>query len=88
MDVLKAHEAAHGRGRTFEHVSAFLTGDAPEHGYTQAATALGKSEGAVRVELHRLRKRFAERLRQEVAATVASSDDVDEELRALLEVLG
>ena len=87
MDVLKAHEASRGRSREFEHLSPFLTGDAPAQGYMQAAAALGKSEGALRVELHRLRKRFATKLRQQVAATVASSDDVDEELRALLEVL-
>jgi RNA polymerase sigma factor (sigma-70 family) len=87
MDALKVQEAARGRRREFEQLSALLIGEAPQYGYRHAAAALGKSEGAVRVELHRLRKRFSTRLRQEVAATVASTGDVDEELRVLLEVL-
>jgi RNA polymerase sigma factor (sigma-70 family) len=87
MDRLKTDERARGRGADFDQLSVLLTDDAPQHGYRHAADALGKSEGAVRVEVHRLRKRFATKLRQEVAATVASSDDVEEELRALLDAL-
>jgi RNA polymerase sigma factor (sigma-70 family) len=87
MEALKAQETERGRSREFEQLSPLLTGDASAQGYRHAAAALGKSEGALRVELHRLRRRFARVLRQEVAATVASSGDVDEELRALLEVL-
>jgi RNA polymerase sigma factor (sigma-70 family) len=87
MEMLQTDEVARGRGRGFDQLSALLTGDASHHGYRHAAEALGKSEGAVRVEVHRLRKRFATKLREEVAATVASSDDVEEELRALLDML-
>ena len=52
------------------------------------AGELGMSEGAVRVALHRLRKEFGTALRATVAQTVASPEDVDDELRYLLAVLG
>jgi RNA polymerase sigma-70 factor (ECF subfamily) len=45
------------------------------------------TEGAVRVALHRLRKRYGELLRTEVAQTVATPAEVDEELRYLLEAV-
>ena len=44
-------------------------------------------EGAVRVAVHRLRQRYGELLRREVAHTLASEQDVDEELRYLFQVL-
>jgi len=52
------------------------------------AGELGMSEGAVRVAMHRLRKEFGAALRATVAQTVASPEDVDDELRYLLAVLG
>jgi RNA polymerase sigma-70 factor (ECF subfamily) len=44
-------------------------------------------EGAVRVAVHRLRQRYGELLRSEVAHTVNTEDEVDEELRYLFQVL-
>jgi DNA-directed RNA polymerase specialized sigma24 family protein len=52
--------------------------------YAVIAAALGKSEGAVKVAAHRLRKRYGELLRAEVADTVDSPDEVEDELRALI----
>jgi RNA polymerase sigma-70 factor (ECF subfamily) len=51
------------------------------------ARALGKSEDATRVALYRLRRRFGAELRAEVAATVGDPDEVESELRFLLDVL-
>lgn len=51
------------------------------------AISLGMTEGAVRVAIHRMRKRFAELLRYEVLQTSASPADADEELKYLIEVL-
>jgi len=51
------------------------------------AIPLGMTEGAVRVTAHRLRERYRELLRLEVANTVAGPNEVDEELRHLIAVL-
>lgn len=53
---------------------------------TAAAVELGISEGAVKVAIHRLRARFRELIRAEVAATVNDATEVGEELRHLVEV--
>ena len=52
-----------------------------------AAVRLGMSEGAVRVALHRLRSRFHELLRREVANTVSTPDEIDNELRYLMNAI-
>jgi RNA polymerase sigma-70 factor (ECF subfamily) len=52
--------------------------------YTPAANALGIDEGAVRVAVHRLRKRYRELLHDEIAQTLSDRSQVDEEMRALL----
>ena len=46
------------------------------------------SEGAVKVAVHRLRQRWGERLRAEIAHTVSSEDEIEDETRALFEALG
>ncbi len=74
-------------GVRFERLKAFLTGDGTRADYTALAPELGTSEGALRVAVHRLRRRFAAVLREEVAHTVASADEVDAEIRFLLETL-
>ena len=63
-----------------------LTGEESES-YATKAAALGMTEGALRVALHRLRQQFSKRLREIVAETVEGSEEVDDELRYLLAVL-
>lgn len=68
-------------------LARFLTdGDAPR--YRDVAAELGMSESAVKVAVHRLRRRFGTLLREEVARTVADPERVDEELRFLLDAVG
>jgi RNA polymerase sigma-70 factor (ECF subfamily) len=55
--------------------------------YAQISKNLEMGEGAVRVAVHRLRQRYGELVREEVAQTVASGEDVDEEVRYLFQVL-
>ena len=62
-------------------------GDGPAGGEAALAREWGVGEGAVRVALHRFRQRFASLLRQEIERTVARSEDVDDELRALMAAL-
>lgn len=81
---LRDEYAAAGNAALFEQLAAHLAGEADARGYAEVAAALGMSEGAVKVAAHRLRRKYRERLRAEVAQTVADPADVDDELRALL----
>lgn len=76
-----------GKGSEFERLKGFLTAGQGEIPYADVARELGQSEGALRVSVHRLRKRFRELFREEVANTVAQAEDVDEEYRHLRAVL-
>jgi RNA polymerase sigma-70 factor (ECF subfamily) len=76
------------RRALFAELKGTLSGELPATGYSDIAMRLGMSEGAVKVAAHRLRARYRDRLRAEVARTVASSDEIDEELRFLLAALG
>ena len=76
-----------GNGRLFEVLKPSLTGSREIQPYAALASALNMSEGAVRVAVHRLRERYRERLKAEVAHTVGCPADVDNELRHLFRVL-
>ncbi len=72
-----------GKGELFDRCRIFLNGGSGETVYSEVARELKMSEGALRVAVHRLRERFRELLRLEVAGTVASELEVDDELIAL-----
>jgi RNA polymerase sigma-70 factor (ECF subfamily) len=76
-----------GKGEIYEALEPTLTGDGTASSYREIAAALGTSEGAVKVAAHRLRRRFGEVLRREIADTVEAPSDVEDELRGLLEAL-
>jgi RNA polymerase sigma factor (sigma-70 family) len=84
MSRLQA-ETAHrpAKGPVFEALKPYLTGDEPQLSYAQTAFHLGMSEGAVKIAVHRLRRRFRELVRDEIAHTVSSPEEVDVELRHL-----
>jgi RNA polymerase sigma-70 factor (ECF subfamily) len=84
IERLGAECAAAGRLRQFEELKVFLTAEKGAVPYTPAANALGIDEGAVRVAVHRLRKRYRELLHDEIAQTLSDRSQVDEEMRALL----
>jgi RNA polymerase sigma factor (sigma-70 family) len=75
------------RAPRFRALRGHLAGDEPAGPYAEVATALGMTEDAVKVTVHRLRKRFGELLRGEIAETVRDPGDVDDEIRHLLSVL-
>ncbi len=75
------------KAREFVHLKPFLTVARSEISYAQAAAAAGLSEGAARVAVHRLRRRYRELFREEIARTVADPAEVDAELRHLIAVL-
>ena len=72
-----------GKERLFEALKGTLTGDGTGEPYGRIGRDLGLSEPAVKTAAHRLRRRYQELLRAEVAQTVASPDEVEDELRDL-----
>jgi RNA polymerase sigma-70 factor (ECF subfamily) len=76
-----------GKAATFEALRDMLAGDPELHSYTAVAALLGTSEGAARVAAHRLRRRYGELLRQEIAATVAAPTEIDDEIKDLFAAL-
>ncbi|HVS13006.1 MAG TPA: sigma-70 family RNA polymerase sigma factor [Thermoanaerobaculia bacterium] len=68
----------------FDLLAPHLTGRGEAVPYREIGGRLGLSESAVKVAVHRLRKRFGELLRAEVAETVAGEEEVDDEIRSLL----
>jgi RNA polymerase sigma-70 factor (ECF subfamily) len=85
---LRAEYAAAARTADFEQLKEALIADRGAIAYRDLATALGLSEGAARVAVHRLRKRFREVFRATVAETVSSPEEVEAELRHLVGLLG
>ena len=86
MNRLHQEWSAGGRRERFETLKGHLTSGEAVKG-RELARQLGMTEGAVRVALHRLKQRFGELLREEVAHTVADASEVDGELQHLLAVL-
>lgn len=84
---LREAESAAGRPERFDALKPFLVGEGPA-GYSEVARELGLAEPAIRVAVHRLRKRFGSVLREEIARTVVDPADVDAEIRWLLTAMG
>jgi RNA polymerase sigma-70 factor (ECF subfamily) len=76
-----------GKEKQFEQLKPTLTEASRSVPYAEIATRLGTSEGAVKVAVHRLRQRYRELLRAEIADTVATPGDVDDEIRNLFAAL-
>ncbi len=84
---LQTEYSAAGRERQFECLRDFLSGDAPSKRQAEMAMELGISEGAVKQAVHRMRQKYRELLREEIAHTVATLGDVEDEMRYLISVL-
>jgi RNA polymerase sigma factor (sigma-70 family) len=87
LDELSTEFARAGKTADFECLKRWLTADRGQIPYGQLATQLQTSEGAARVAVHRLRKRFRQLFREAIAHTVAEGENVDEEIRHLVGVL-
>lgn len=82
-----AAEHREGKAAQFEVLRPWLMGDVASS-HAETAARLGMSEGAAKVAVHRLRKRFREVLRREIAQTLSDEADVEDELRYLCSVHG
>lgn len=87
MGRLKEEQHTAGRGPVFEELKQCL-GNVPGEGlYRSAAQRLGLTPVAIKVTVHRMRDRYRELVRDEIARTVADPVDIDDELRHLAELL-
>jgi len=76
-----------GKEKQFNELKSTLTEGSRTVSYSDIATRLRTSEGAVKVAVHRLRQRYRELLRAEIADTVANPGEVDDEIRNLFAAL-
>lgn len=76
-----------GKGALFQQLKSCLTGERSAAPYAELAVRLNMPENTVKTHVHRLRQRYRELLRAEVAQTVATTAEVEEELRCLLRAL-
>jgi len=87
LEALRHECIEEGKGLLFEHAKPWLTGDA-EHGDQSAlARNTGMNETALKVAIHRLRRRFRHQLRAEIAATLEHPEGIESELQALFAAL-
>ena len=87
LQRLREEYVREGKTELFARLHVCLTGARESQPYAELAGQLNLNEGAVKVAVHRLRKRYRHLLRAEIAQTMTSSENVDEELRHLFSVL-
>ena len=87
ITVLDCALAALQHMKHFEQFKPFITAGESGVSYSRLAAKLAMSEGAVKVAVHRLRRRFAQSLRGEIARTVVKQKEVEQEIRYLLAVI-
>ena len=85
MEKLRREWETRGKGELFEGLKGSLTGDEPAR--SETAARLGMTDGALKAAVHRLRQRYRELLRAEIAETVTDPSDVDVEMRHLVAAL-
>jgi RNA polymerase sigma factor (sigma-70 family) len=86
LEALQDDFLKNGKLEQFRRLKVYLTGSG-EIKYADVAQGLGMSESAVKSSIQRLRKRYRDLLRAEVAATVSKPSEVEEELRFLLQAI-
>jgi DNA-directed RNA polymerase specialized sigma24 family protein len=88
LEALRRECVADGRAEFFEQIKPWLTGDAAHGDQTALAARCGMNANALKVAVHRLKRRFRELLKMEVAGTLDDSGLVEAEMRALFAALG
>jgi RNA polymerase sigma-70 factor (ECF subfamily) len=87
MQRLREEYAKAGRLPLYERIQPIVSGSGGGLGHAQIAAELGMTEGAVTVSVHRMRKRYGQLLREEIAETVESEAEIESELRHLISVV-
>jgi RNA polymerase sigma-70 factor (ECF subfamily) len=88
MTRLQEEYLASGRAKLFEHLRGCLVKDESAQPYAEIAAQLNLTEAAVKMAVHRLRARYREILRAEIADTVSGPEEVEEEIRHLFSTFG
>jgi DNA-directed RNA polymerase specialized sigma24 family protein len=83
MGRLEREFAEAGKQSRFEQLKGFIIGQHEGATYADAGEALGTTEAAAKMAVHRMRRRYRRLLREEIAHTVASPSDIDDEIREL-----
>lgn len=83
LEALEHDSKRDGQHQLFTSLKPYLTGQPTDMTYAELAGSLGMTEAAVKMAVHRLRKRYRERLRCEIAQTVADPAEIDDEIRHL-----
>ncbi len=86
LDGVRVQYTDSGKAKIFDELKVFLGGGQPSS-HKSIAERLGMGEGAIKVAVHRIRERYGEQLRLQIARTVESADDVDRELASLMSAL-
>jgi RNA polymerase sigma-70 factor (ECF subfamily) len=84
---LREECAAAGKAELFEALGIYLSGEKSTASYADVAPRLNMTAGSVQVAVHRLRRRYGELLRAEIAHTVSRPEEIDEEIRHLFAAL-
>jgi RNA polymerase sigma factor (sigma-70 family) len=84
---LEAEHRTAGKTEQFNKLKPWLTGDAENRSQADAALALGLNEGAVKVAIHRLRRRFRELVKEEIGQTLRDASQISNELDCLMAAL-
>ena len=87
LNRLRQEQIAAGTGEMFDALKPCLVGDRQAQPYAALAVELGMTEGAVKVAVHRLRQRYRQLLKEEIANTVATPEEVNAEMHHLFNVL-
>jgi len=87
MAQLKAESAGANKQELFDRLKGYLAAEKGSGPYRDAAADLNMTEGAVKVAVHRLRRRYRQLVRDEIAQTVATEDQIAEEIRDLFAAL-
>ena len=87
LEQLRDEHVMAGKGEVFDQLRVFITGDRGEVSYSAEAARLSTTESAAKMAVSRMRQRYRELLRAEIADTVEKPEEIDEELRCLAAAL-
>ena len=87
MAALQAEFVSKNKQKLFENLKVYLTVKKSSISYQDAAAQLHTTEASVKVAVHRLRRRYRQLLRDEIAQTVTTEEEISEEIRELFAAL-